>query len=192
MKISEAKFAESSTRVHQKPAEPIAGQILPDNPFKFIGKEKAAGSGLSLYDFGARWYNPATPAWTTPDPLAEKVLRLLAVCLLCGRSGESGGFFRKESQCAHKIFKAVRKAYKASKTAQKVTAGALALNEIYSYYDNFNTLSNSESSWAEKGLAAIDVLTGFGSEAKSLAKSLGFHGLLETSFRSFTYKKLSS
>lgn len=72
MKISEAKFAESSTRVHQKPAEPIAGQILPDNPFKFIGKEKAAGSGLSLYDFGARWYNPATPAWTTPDPLAEK------------------------------------------------------------------------------------------------------------------------
>ena len=60
MKISEAKFAESSTRVHQKPAEPIAGQILPDNPFKFIGKEKSAGSGLPLYDFGARWYNPAT------------------------------------------------------------------------------------------------------------------------------------
>ena len=72
MKISEAKFAESSTRVHQKLAEPIAGQILPDNPFKFIGKEKAAGSGFSLYDFGARFYTPAIPRWTTPDPLAEK------------------------------------------------------------------------------------------------------------------------
>lgn len=29
-------------------------------------------AGLSLYDFGARWYNPVTPTWTTPDPMAEK------------------------------------------------------------------------------------------------------------------------
>ena len=57
---------------HAHPEEPIAGQILPDNPFKFIGKEKAAGSGFSLYDFGARFYTPAIPRWTTPDPLAEK------------------------------------------------------------------------------------------------------------------------
>ena len=54
------------------PAEPIAVQILPDNPFKFAGKERLDRAGLPLYDFGARWYNPATPAWTTPDPLAEK------------------------------------------------------------------------------------------------------------------------
>ena len=41
-------------------------------PYRFSGKERLDRAGLSLYDFGARWYNPATPAWTTPDPMAEK------------------------------------------------------------------------------------------------------------------------
>ena len=41
-------------------------------PSRFSGKERLDRAGLPLYDFGARWYNPATPAWTTPDPLAEK------------------------------------------------------------------------------------------------------------------------
>ena len=41
-------------------------------PYRFSGKERLDRAGLPLYDFGARWYNPATPAWTTPDPLAEK------------------------------------------------------------------------------------------------------------------------
>ena len=52
--------------------KPAAGQILPDNPFKFSGKELTEGSGTPLYDFGARWYLPTLPRWTTPDPLSEK------------------------------------------------------------------------------------------------------------------------
>ena len=41
-------------------------------PYRFSGKERLDRAGLPLYDFGARWYNPATPAWLSQDPLSEK------------------------------------------------------------------------------------------------------------------------
>ena len=41
-------------------------------PLKFNGKELERTNGLDLADYGARWYNPAAPAWLTIDPLAEK------------------------------------------------------------------------------------------------------------------------
>ena len=43
-----------------------------DNPYRFGGKERLDASGLDLYDFGARYYNPALPRWLTMDPLAER------------------------------------------------------------------------------------------------------------------------
>ena len=43
-----------------------------DNPYRFGGKERLDASGLDLYDFGARYYNPALPRWLMMDPLAEK------------------------------------------------------------------------------------------------------------------------
>ena len=39
---------------------------------KYNGKEYDRMYGLNLYDYGARHYDPATLAWTTMDPLAEK------------------------------------------------------------------------------------------------------------------------
>lgn len=42
------------------------------NRRKFGAKELTADLGLNLYDFAARWHNPALPGFTTPDPLAEK------------------------------------------------------------------------------------------------------------------------
>ena len=39
---------------------------------KYNGKEYDRMYGLNLYDYGARHYDPATLAWTTADPLAEK------------------------------------------------------------------------------------------------------------------------
>ena len=36
----------------------------------FGGKEFTAESGVNLYDFNARWLNPALTMFTTPDPLA--------------------------------------------------------------------------------------------------------------------------
>lgn len=40
--------------------------------YKYNGKELDHRHGLDLYDYGARHYDPATLAWTTMDPLAEK------------------------------------------------------------------------------------------------------------------------
>ena len=54
------------------PEEPIETQLPPENPYRFIGKETAGGDGLVLYDFGARYYTPSIPQWTTMDPLSEK------------------------------------------------------------------------------------------------------------------------
>ena len=42
------------------------------NRRKYGAKELTTDHGLNLYDFAARWHNPAFPHFTTPDPLAEK------------------------------------------------------------------------------------------------------------------------
>ncbi|MDE6379556.1 MAG: hypothetical protein K2L11_03715 [Muribaculaceae bacterium] len=46
---------------------PTTGQ-----PYKFGGKELITANGLNEYDFGARNYYPAVPAFTRIDPMAEK------------------------------------------------------------------------------------------------------------------------
>jgi len=40
--------------------------------FKYNGKELEESLGLNLYDYGARFYDPATARWFTPDAMAEK------------------------------------------------------------------------------------------------------------------------
>ena len=41
-------------------------------PYKYSGKEFAMNTGLSAYNFGARWYSPIYGRFLHPDPLAEK------------------------------------------------------------------------------------------------------------------------
>jgi RHS repeat-associated protein len=54
------------------------GMILPGStnqerqPYKYNEKEFAHQDGLNLYNYGARWYDPARIQFTTMDPLAEK------------------------------------------------------------------------------------------------------------------------
>ena len=46
--------------------------VLPDQPYRYNGKEEQAGFGLPYLDYGARLYDPATGRWVTQDPLSEK------------------------------------------------------------------------------------------------------------------------
>ena len=43
-----------------------------EQQFKYNGKEFEPMSGINLYDYGARFYDPVLGRFTTQDPLAEK------------------------------------------------------------------------------------------------------------------------
>lgn len=45
-------------------------------PFKFNGKELDRMLGLDWMDYGARWYDPTLPRWTTMDPLCEDAMEI--------------------------------------------------------------------------------------------------------------------
>ncbi|MCG8328679.1 MAG: hypothetical protein MI974_13395 [Chitinophagales bacterium] len=45
--------------------------VAPDNVKLYNGKELNREGNINLYDYGARWYDPALGRWTTIDPLAE-------------------------------------------------------------------------------------------------------------------------
>ncbi|MDX2246333.1 MAG: RHS repeat-associated core domain-containing protein [Bacteroidia bacterium] len=42
------------------------------NPYRYTGKEWETDLDLGLYDFGARWYDPAAARWWGVDAMAEK------------------------------------------------------------------------------------------------------------------------
>ncbi len=49
-----------------------AAQVGTENGYQYNGKELNEDFGLGLYDYGARWYDPAIGRWNHIDPLSEK------------------------------------------------------------------------------------------------------------------------
>ena len=45
--------------------------VTPDNNYLYNGKELNRDFDINLYEYGARWYDPALGRWTSVDPLAE-------------------------------------------------------------------------------------------------------------------------
>jgi RHS repeat-associated protein len=50
---------------------PWNGSSSPTTKYKYNNKEWNNDYGLGMYDYGARYYDPAVGRWTTPDPLAD-------------------------------------------------------------------------------------------------------------------------
>lgn len=64
---------------------PTTGQ-----PYRFGGKELMTANGINEYDFGARWYYPAVPHFTKPDPFCED-FQHLSPYLFCGNDPVNNG-----------------------------------------------------------------------------------------------------
>ena len=137
----------------------------------YTGKESQTPDFTTGYtDFGARQYSPTLRRWMTPDPLSEKYYGIspYAFCNnnpvnLVDPDGASWG----------KVIKVVKKAYKTLKAGNKIRVKSILKSEALDLADNVYTILDSDASGFEKGIAAFDLATGFGDEAKWLAKTVG-------------------
>jgi len=82
--VSESGLIEQTTEYY--PFGGIYGDVSTNpglQPYKYNGKEFDHFSGLDLYDYGARMYDPAIAVWIGVDPLCEKYYNVspYAYCL---------------------------------------------------------------------------------------------------------------
>jgi RHS repeat-associated protein len=69
---SKMLYVKEGTMEKQKPLPPYMAMSY---NYKYNGKEYQDELGLNMYDYGARFYDPARAGWSTIDPLAEKMRR---------------------------------------------------------------------------------------------------------------------
>ena len=72
-----------------------------------------------------------------------------------------------------KAYKVVKRAYKTAKAGGKISVKGILKSEALDIVDNVHTILDSDASLFDKGIAAFDLATGFGDEAKWLAKTVG-------------------
>ncbi len=149
----------------------------PENKYKYNGKEYNDDFSLGLYDYGARWYDPAVGRWGQVDPSAEK---------MNDWSPYNYGFndpikmIDPDGKNPIKGLKALynvgKKAYQVFKTTGKLNVGTIGKalkSEALDIVDNVKTLGDDEASSVNKVIAVVDLVTGFGDEARNSGNPLG-------------------
>lgn len=88
-------------------------------------------------------------------------------------AGDPVNFVDPEGESWGKVLKAGKKIYKTAKAGKKIDVKDLLEGEVLDIVDNANTLLDTDASAFEKGIAAFDLATGFGDEAKWVARTVG-------------------
>ena len=168
---------ESEVMVPQQGSTPeyaLAAATLPSGMTlrdSFTGQEdQTPDFGTSYTDFGARQYSPALRRWMTPDPLSEKYYGM-SPYVFCANNPVN--FVDPDGEAWGKATKVAKKVYKTVKAGNKVSVKGILKSEAFDIADNVRTLFDPDASGFEKGIAAFDLATGFGDEAKWLAKTVG-------------------
>ena len=139
------------------------------NRYCYNGKEEQPIFATPYSDYGARQYSSASGRWLAVDPLAEKyyITPPYAFC-----NNNPVNFVDPDGESWGKALKVVKKVYKTAKAGNKVSVKGILKSETLDFADNVRTLFDSDASGFEKGIAAFDLATGFGDEAKWLAKTV--------------------
>ncbi|MFT7879340.1 MAG: RHS repeat-associated core domain-containing protein [Sulfurimonas sp.] len=144
-------------------------------PYRFTGKELDEVTGL--YYYGARYYDPRTSVWQSPDPILNQYM------FGEGNGGVYNPFNLKLYTYTYnnpvtlvdpdgQITKLAKAAYNVlSKTYKHGDIKKAGKDELLSIYDNVSELVDGDLT-ADDFYAAVDLFTGFGGEAKDAAKTI--------------------
>ena len=156
------------------PPQPLATAVLPAGLTLrdgYTGKEAQTPDFNTGYtDFGARQYSPTLRRWMTPDPLSEKYYGVspYAFC-----DNNPVNFVDPDGEAYGKVLKVGKKIYKAAKAGKKISVKGILKSEWLDIVDNAHTIIDPDASLFEKGVAGINLATGFGDEVKWFAKAVG-------------------
>ena len=174
------KAADYSAFGAESPAGSMQIEAIPNNAHPlttitlrdgYTGKEDQTPEfGTGYIDFGARQYSPTLRRWMVPDPMSEKYYGTSPYAF-CGNNPVN--FVDPDGRAWGKALKITKKIYKTSKAGKKVSVKGILKSEALGIVDNVRTIFDSDASGFEKGIAAFDLATGFGDEAKRIAKYVG-------------------
>ena len=156
--------------VYRKSSGSNAGSSLTLESAAFGGGRLTPDFTTGYTDFGARQYSPALRRWMTPDPLSEKYYGVspYAFC-----NNNPVNFVDPDGEAYGKVLKVGKKIYKAAKAGKKISVKGILKSEWLDIVDNAHTIIDPDASLFEKGVAGIDLATGFGDEVKWFAKAVG-------------------
>ena len=150
-----------------------AHDVTVDNRMRYNGKELSDDAGL--YYYGARVYEPSIGRFTGVDPLADAP-HLVGWSPYHYTYNNPINYIDPDGRSPIKGLKALfnvgRRAYKTYKKTGKINAKTIGKglkDEVLSIVDNASTLLDGNLN-ADDAFAVIDLVTGFGGEAKKLLK----------------------